>query len=261
MKHASPEEFERAPGSAFVTGPTWVYGATDDGLRFTLLHGHGAESDGHTLMRLWATELTAAPHDSLCDARELLGTSPGAFQLVTEFVVREQSRIARAIGRMALVRPGGLVGTLVQGFYGVFPAPECHRVFATRGEALAWLGRTADALGEVDRALRLDPTLARVRQLLADADADLPRVARAVALSSRSLQRRLGELGTAFSLEVRRARIERAKRLLVTTDEKLATVAARVGFSSASTFAEAFARDVGEPPSAWRARRRAERSR
>jgi AraC-like DNA-binding protein len=50
-------------------------------------------------------------------------------------------------------------------------------------------------------------------------------------------------------------RIERSKRLLRTTDATIASVAARLGFSSQSKFSSMFARDVGAPPSAYRSER------
>jgi AraC-like DNA-binding protein len=51
---------------------------------------------------------------------------------------------------------------------------------------------------------------------------------------------------------IMRRRIERSKRLLRTTDETIASVAARSGFSSQSCFSRVFARDVGTPPSVYR---------
>jgi AraC-like DNA-binding protein len=51
---------------------------------------------------------------------------------------------------------------------------------------------------------------------------------------------------------IMRRRIERSKRLLRTTDETIAAVAAQSGFSSQSRFSRMFARDVGTPPSAYR---------
>jgi AraC family transcriptional regulator len=51
---------------------------------------------------------------------------------------------------------------------------------------------------------------------------------------------------------IMRRRIERSKRLLRTTDETIAAIAARSGFSSQSCFSRMFARDVGTRPSAYR---------
>jgi AraC family transcriptional regulator len=48
-------------------------------------------------------------------------------------------------------------------------------------------------------------------------------------------------------------RIERAKILLRTTDDAVAAVAACVGFSNQSNFAQAFAKFTGSTPSAYRA--------
>lgn len=60
------------------------------------------------------------------------------------------------------------------------------------------------------------------------------------------------EYGLAPYRYILQRRIERSKRLLRTTDATIATVAARLGFSSQSKFSSMFARDVGTPPSAYR---------
>jgi AraC family transcriptional regulator len=60
------------------------------------------------------------------------------------------------------------------------------------------------------------------------------------------------ELGLAPYRYIVRRRIERSKRLLRTTDETIAAVAARSGFPSQSGFSRMFTRDVGAPPSAYR---------
>ena len=50
------------------------------------------------------------------------------------------------------------------------------------------------------------------------------------------------------------ARLERAKRLLIVGDRSVTEVCLEVGFSSLGTFSSLFARRVGSPPSAYRAR-------
>lgn len=56
-------------------------------------------------------------------------------------------------------------------------------------------------------------------------------------------------------------RVERAKRLLETTDDTIAAVAARAGFSSQSRFARSFATATGLTPTAYRFRRAREAAR
>lgn len=79
-----------------------------------------------------------------------------------------------------------------------------------------------------------------------------------VPLTRRSLERRFRQLlGHSISDEIRRARIEKAKQLLVTTEMSMAQIAQACGFSSASRLGIVFGQLVGEPPSEYRQRARA----
>ncbi len=71
-------------------------------------------------------------------------------------------------------------------------------------------------------------------------------------MSSRTLQRRLEEAGTSFSIELERARRERAFCLVTTTDQSLLEVANQLGFADSSTFSRAFRRWYSTQPSALR---------
>src|SRR5688572_25313219 len=53
-----------------------------------------------------------------------------------------------------------------------------------------------------------------------------------------------------------RAQIERAKHLLILTDQTVTEVCMTVGFSSLGSFSTLFARRVGMSPSAWQRRHR-----
>ena len=64
-------------------------------------------------------------------------------------------------------------------------------------------------------------------------------------------------LGRTVQEEIRRARVEIAKRLLVTTGASIAEVAKQSGFTNAALLSIAFQRELGMPPSAYRRRSRA----
>lgn len=100
------------------------------------------------------------------------------------------------------------------------------------------------------------PLADRVRAAIA---ADLPghepslsAAARRVALSPRSLQRRLAEAGTSFARAVDAVREERAKGFLRSGDVALAEVSWLLGFSEQSAFTRAFRRWTGLSPTEWR---------
>jgi LacI family transcriptional regulator len=79
---------------------------------------------------------------------------------------------------------------------------------------------------------------------------DLVRVA---AMSRRALHKAfLENLGRTPGQEIQRARIERAKRLLATTDHKLEVVATMCGYQGANSFCVAFARLAGMTPDHYR---------
>jgi LacI family transcriptional regulator len=83
----------------------------------------------------------------------------------------------------------------------------------------------------------------------------VPEVARASATSRRRLERRFhAVLGRTVVQEIRRIRVETAKRLLAATRHDLAQIAKLCGFTSAALLSVAFRREVGVPPGAYRRR-------
>lgn len=80
-------------------------------------------------------------------------------------------------------------------------------------------------------------------------------VAEALGVSRKTLCTRFkNETGETFAAYVRRLRVERARRLLDTTDYDIAQIAYRTGFSSQSHLQTAFKRATGYTPRDWRLR-------
>lgn len=80
-------------------------------------------------------------------------------------------------------------------------------------------------------------------------------VASALGVSRKTLCTRFkNETGETFAAYVRRVRVERARRLLDTTDYDIAQIAYRTGFSSQSHFQTAFKNATGLTPREWRIR-------
>lgn len=74
-----------------------------------------------------------------------------------------------------------------------------------------------------------------------------------LAVSRRSLERRFRKLlGRSPSAEIRRAHIDRAKRMLRETDLPMPKVAQASGFTDAVRFSKTFRREVGQTPSDYR---------
>jgi AraC-like DNA-binding protein len=79
--------------------------------------------------------------------------------------------------------------------------------------------------------------------------------ARALGLSTRTLQRRLREADTTFQGEVLSARVRMAQRCMLESDASLTAIALDTGFTSPQHMATVFRRLVGQTPSAWRSER------
>lgn len=142
-----------------------------------------------------------------------------------------------------------------------FDSPDCAITLSAADAALATPG--ADLrLGELLRGSvavivanapsNVLPWLDRFRTMLAD-DWSLDTTAAKLAMSPRTLQRRLAEHGTSWREEVDRVRYEQALRLLRRNELTVHSVATRVGFTDARALRKAFRRWGGAAPATMRA--------
>ncbi|MFZ5892026.1 MAG: AraC family transcriptional regulator ligand-binding domain-containing protein [Myxococcota bacterium] len=92
----------------------------------------------------------------------------------------------------------------------------------------------------------------RLRELLPEGNADAAHVAGSLALSTRSLHRKLAELGRSFHDVLSDFRRAEAERLLAQGGTTLTDVALRLGFADQSAFSRAFKRWTDLSPSQWR---------
>jgi AraC-like DNA-binding protein len=120
--------------------------------------------------------------------------------------------------------------------------------------------RTADpavreALGTGPTASIADEVRAHVREWIRESP-EAEDVARALGLSVRTLQRRLGEAGASFRDVVLDVKVDVAKQLLERADLTIAEVATAVGFARVPAFSRAFSQRTGLTPSAFRTQHR-----
>lgn len=104
-----------------------------------------------------------------------------------------------------------------------------------------------------------DPLHARLRAAIAGElsdGAELPRVAKKLALSARTLQRRLAEHGTSFQDVVDKVRADSAKQLLRDRERSILDAAFELGYADLASFYRAFKRWTGRTPAEWRAEAR-----
>ncbi|CBL44394.1 Putative transcriptional regulator [gamma proteobacterium HdN1] len=108
------------------------------------------------------------------------------------------------------------------------------------------------------RRLRYRQCQTRVWQLLAAQHAlpSMETVARELAVSPRTPRRKLAEEGTHFQALLDQFRQSQARQLLLTSSEPVEQLAARLGYSEASTFVHAFKRWTGKTPGQFRRRER-----
>ncbi len=104
----------------------------------------------------------------------------------------------------------------------------------------------------------IDKLWPRIARLLRDGQPTLDDVALHVAMSARTLQRRLKAEGTSFSELVDRVRQSLASRYLSEQDRSVAEVAWLLGYSDASAFVRAFERWTGMTPGRFRSGERSE---
>ncbi len=142
----------------------------------------------------------------------------------------------------------------------VFRAADAQREFVTRNaELLAVLAPQLDEElrqqhGEEDFAesvrRHIQQTLTGRRPAIAD-------IARALHISSRTLQRRLQDAGSSFQRVLEEARHQLARRYLNNSVLELNEAAYLLGYEDANSFVRAFRTWEGIPPARWREQQRA----
>jgi AraC-like DNA-binding protein len=111
-----------------------------------------------------------------------------------------------------------------------------------------------DYLARLDRNDTVTQVRQRIRERLPSGVPSQAEVARALALSPRTLARRLEEAQTSFTALLDETRRSLAEQYLQRTDFSVAEVAYLVGFAESSSFNRAFRRWTGRAPGDARAK-------
>jgi transcriptional regulator GlxA family with amidase domain len=92
-----------------------------------------------------------------------------------------------------------------------------------------------------------------LEQHCAEGDLKVERMADALAVERRTLQRKLKALtGLTPAAYIRHYRMQRAGRLLAATDRSVQDIAMSCGFASPQHFSRSFSQHFGMPPDQWR---------
>jgi AraC-like DNA-binding protein len=197
---------------------------------------------------------------SVVDARRLIHVDPAAFACLARYLERRWETYGKLIRRQALIRPVGLAGTVVAGFYQVLRPSFPVAVFESLDEALEWLG--PDECARARAALTTlngegsddDPLVYSLRRLLESSRSKVAigSVARELRVSERTLQRRLHAAGTTFQDEVLKARVRTGQSMMLASEANLTAIALEVGCASLQHYSALFRKVTGVSPSAWR---------
>lgn len=180
-------------------------------------------------------------------------TSGGSRTLRVEFD-------ADALGTAARLMPAGLVSfdltqsaAIAARLRAELAEPDDFTPLAVHSLCLELLGLTLDSGRRSGRdAPALQTTAAILRCTPVDA-MSIGEIARIVGLNRTHLARTFrGAFGCSMGEYARSARLCRALRLLEASDEPIAQVAVRAGFSDQSHLTRACGRHVGVTPAAWR---------
>jgi len=262
------EDFVADPVGRLSVGATHLVWCHSPTLCGTAHWGRPSERDAAELVR--RLEFTMHPKlaggfDTFMDARGMETFSWPAFAVVSTYVKSRLAQWGRRIRKQVIVVPRGVAGVFVAALMPLLGPDHPLRFFSSVAEALDFIGRedlrqVLDQLGPiVEEARGQAPLLRALRDYLdgALAGATLEAAAGTLARSSRSLQRDLREQGTRFALELARARMRAACQMLEHSDEKIESIARRVGYASSSQLSGVFRQHLGETPARYRARRRA----
>jgi AraC-like DNA-binding protein len=260
--------FARAPVGRYFAGATFAHFCATPVLWGVVLWGRPQSDDMAALVRSLELELadTAEMHLSIVDARRLDGVDVTAFSMLDSYVRGNQDALSRKVARLALLRPDGMTGAVVAGFFDVLPRPYPVELFASPEEAAPWLELELDALnvlGSVYAAASgAPPVVTAIRTVLDQqlTNINIATAARAMGMSERTLQRRLRGADTSFLDELNRARIRAAQKLLLDSDEPVTTIALEVGCATPQHFSTLFRKLTGMTPSGWRKEQRKQRS-
>jgi len=194
--------------------------------------------------------------DVVFDASRVEELDPTAIAAYLEGLRVHRHALVARVRRLGLIRPVGLAGAVVAGVGFVLDGPPWS-VFTGLGPALAWLGHadlSAQIDHQVDALVAAEPVVARLTAWLRGSSLRLhiDEVGRQLGLGPRTLQRQLRAAGTTFRAEVDRERVTRAARLLAETDDKIASIAERVGCASAAHLTTLYRRHSGTTPAAYR---------
>jgi AraC-like DNA-binding protein len=250
-------EVDGADRGYYVRSRNFAFGITSHEIVATVAWGAFDASDARQLGQVWACTFDGPLRDTVIDVTHLVASDREAFTTLRDLLEPRREERARVVRRQAIIADVEFGAVFLRGYLAMFPPPYELREFGGLDEALAWFGHPC-CRAEIDElgCARHD-VLFRLRAWLDRApldDVTVDSAAAGIAVTARTLQRRLAEADAAFGAELARAQVARAQRLMLETERKLSDIALEVGCATPSAFSDLFRRLTGETPSQWRRR-------
>lgn len=261
VEHKALDAYVQDPVGHWTSGEGWLHACTPDAkLSAAVVWGGFGADPCRDLIKCVVAALDKLPsHARLVDGRRGSVREPVVFRIVGEYIVRHREALRDRVTKVAIVRPPGLSGAAVEGFFAVVTPPYPVDVFDERGEALRAIECEAhvallEELEELAGKREAPSFVSGFRRAMEDSllDGKPAALAKKFGLSVRSLQRRLQAEGTSFQRELAIVRVRVAQNKMLETDMPLAKIAAEVGFASPAAFSLVFRRHEGMTPSEWR---------
>jgi AraC-like DNA-binding protein len=259
----SRADFDGEPARRFFGGRCFGFWQDETRAFGTVMWGRPLEADIKAMIPFFeiGTDTRFAGHASFVDCRAIESVDMLAFGTLLSYLARGRDAWGPNIGRQAILHPDGVVGVIVAGALHVTRPPYPFACFHGDGtDAFQWCGvpelhRPIASLRE--SMIELPEMIQRVRTTLKHhGPISIHEVARALGISQRTLQRRLGDAGTSFREERTRHIDLETERLLEGTDLDLEAIARHVGLNCASNLIAHFRATHATTPGAWRSERR-----
>jgi AraC-like DNA-binding protein len=259
LAEATHREWEELPVGRYASTASCVVWCASPSLTGWHIWGRPDENETEVLLRLMsAYPKIGTPFSVVADTRGVELVNPTALPLLVSWVLQNRRELRRRVRLQANVIQRDAIGFLLLGIIASVAGAHPLRTFTEPREAFRAVASDDALCDEVEaivaRVRGVPHELLTLRSMLsADVDTHIRDAARALSLSTRSLQRMLERNGTSYRDEQTVARFARAQSLLRGGDRKISSVAARVGWST-RTLTTVFRAKTGLTPADWRKR-------
>lgn len=237
----------------------FCYWQSAAGIHGTICWGKATEQDVVELAQIFDTVLRSplAAQSSILDIRAVEAFSSIAFKRLVHALTHRRSAWQTGVGRQAVLHASTFPAGTILGAFQIATSGYEVAAFDEPRAAFEWAGvPKAERDVETLRASLLEPAdvVRRVRVALEAEERQLSAaaLARALGLSTRSLQRHLAQAGTSIRAERTAHVLARAERLLEGTEYDLEAIAAMLGLSSPGRLVALFRAERKTTPGAWR---------